>query len=98
VAIALRSSRGFVWQYYFYLDREGWGRVFVRICTYFPFNSRACVNQHVRHDAPLNPSGEDGSAVGLSQQPNEAKGLQKNYASSGTPTQKKWPLTGSSEG
>jgi hypothetical protein len=36
----------FVWQYYFYLRDEEWGRMFVRISTYFPFNARACVNQH----------------------------------------------------
>jgi len=35
-----------IWQYYFYLRDEQWGRMFVRICTYFPFNARVCVNQH----------------------------------------------------
>jgi hypothetical protein len=33
-------------QYNFYLlDRE-WGRMFVRVCPYFPFSARLCVNQH----------------------------------------------------
>jgi hypothetical protein len=36
----------FVWQYYFYLRDQDWGRLFVRICPYFPFNARVCVNQH----------------------------------------------------
>ncbi len=36
----------FIWQYYFYLRDEQWGRMFVRISTYFPFNARVCVNQH----------------------------------------------------
>jgi hypothetical protein len=36
----------FVWQYYFYLRDQEWGRMFLRICPYFPFNARVCVNQH----------------------------------------------------
>src|SRR5579859_5801033 len=36
----------FVWQYYFYLRDQDWGRMFLRISTYFPFNARVCVNQH----------------------------------------------------
>jgi hypothetical protein len=36
----------FVWQYYFYLRDRDWGRMFLRICPYFPFNARVCVNQH----------------------------------------------------
>jgi hypothetical protein len=33
-------------QYRFYLlDRE-WGRMFVRVCPYFPFSARVCLNQH----------------------------------------------------
>jgi len=36
----------FVWQYYFYLRDCEWGRMFLRICPYFPFNTRVCVNQH----------------------------------------------------
>jgi len=36
----------FVWQYYFYVRDRDWGRMFLRICPYFPFNARVCVNQH----------------------------------------------------
>jgi hypothetical protein len=36
----------FVWQYYFCLRNQEWGRMFVRISTYFPVNARVCVNQH----------------------------------------------------
>ena len=36
----------FVWQYYFYLRDQDWGRMFLRICPYFPFNARVCLNQH----------------------------------------------------
>jgi hypothetical protein len=36
----------FVWQYYFYLRDQDWGRLFLRMCPYFPFNARVCVNQH----------------------------------------------------
>src|SRR5260370_34598741 len=39
-------STRFVWQYYFYLRDQHWGRMFLRICPYFPFNARVCVNQH----------------------------------------------------
>jgi hypothetical protein len=38
----------FVWQYYFYLRDADWGRMFLRICPYFPFNARVYVNQHER--------------------------------------------------
>jgi hypothetical protein len=55
VAVSYPSSSGgnriavstrFVWQYYVYLRDQEWGRMFVRICPYFPFNARVCVNQH----------------------------------------------------
>jgi hypothetical protein len=36
----------FVWQYYFYLHDRDFGRLFIRICPYFPFNSRICINGH----------------------------------------------------
>lgn len=36
----------FVWQYYFYLQDRDFGRMFIRICPYFPFNSRICINGH----------------------------------------------------
>jgi len=55
VAVSYPTSSGgnrievctrFVWQYYFYLRDRDWGRMFVRICPYFPFNARVCLNQH----------------------------------------------------
>src|SRR5512135_278446 len=36
----------FVWQYYFYLQDQDFGRMFLRICPYFPFNARICLNGH----------------------------------------------------
>lgn len=36
----------FVWQYYFYLQDRDFGRMFLRVCPYFPFNSRICINGH----------------------------------------------------
>lgn len=36
----------FVWQYYFYLRDNDFGRMFVRVCPYFPFNARLCLNGH----------------------------------------------------
>lgn len=42
----LQYARRWVLQYNFYLlDRE-WGRMFVRLCPYFPFSARVCLNQH----------------------------------------------------
>lgn len=42
----LPYARRWVIQYNFYLlDRE-WGRMFVRLCPYFPFSARVCLNQH----------------------------------------------------
>lgn len=42
----LQYARRWVIQYNFYLlDRE-WGRLFVRLCPYFPFSARVCLNQH----------------------------------------------------
>jgi len=36
----------FVWHYYFYLQDPDCGRMFLRICPYFPFNARVCLNGH----------------------------------------------------
>jgi len=33
-------------QYNFYLADREWGRMFVRVCPYFPFSARVCLNQH----------------------------------------------------
>ncbi len=55
IAVSYPTARGgnrievytrFVWQYYFYLRDQEWGRMFLRICPYFPFNARVCLNQH----------------------------------------------------
>jgi hypothetical protein len=35
-----------VWQYYFYLLDADFGRLFLRVCPYFPFNCRMCLNGH----------------------------------------------------
>ena len=36
----------FVWQYYFYLQDRDFGRMFLRVCPYFPFSARVCLNGH----------------------------------------------------
>lgn len=36
----------FVQQYYFYLQDRDFGRMFVRVCPYFPFSARICLNGH----------------------------------------------------
>jgi hypothetical protein len=36
----------FVWQYYFYVRDREFGRMFLRVCPYFPFNARVCMNGH----------------------------------------------------
>jgi hypothetical protein len=33
-------------QFNFYLKDARWGRMFVRMCPYFPFSARVCINQH----------------------------------------------------
>ena len=35
-----------VTQYNFYLNDKHWGPMFVRMCPYFPFSARVCLNQH----------------------------------------------------
>ncbi len=42
----LELKRRWVDQYNFYLNDADWGRMFVRICPYFPFPIRICLNQH----------------------------------------------------
>src|SRR5262249_33762840 len=42
----LEYKRRWVTQYNFYLRDREWGRMFVRICPYFPFSARLCLNQH----------------------------------------------------
>jgi hypothetical protein len=36
----------FVLQYYFYLQDQDFGRMFLRVCPYFPFSARVCLNGH----------------------------------------------------
>jgi hypothetical protein len=36
----------FVQQYYFYLQDQDFGRMFLRVCPYFPFSARICLNGH----------------------------------------------------
>src|ERR1700686_3231223 len=33
-------------QYNFYLNDQHWGPMFIRMCPYFPFSARVCLNQH----------------------------------------------------
>ncbi len=33
-------------QYNFYIQDAEWGPMFVRVCPYFPFSTRICLNQH----------------------------------------------------
>lgn len=42
----LQYARRWVIQYNFYLQDAEWGRLFVRLCPYFPFSARVCLNQH----------------------------------------------------
>lgn len=42
----LQYARRWVVQYNFYLHDAEWGRMFVRLCPYFPFSARVCLNQH----------------------------------------------------
>jgi hypothetical protein len=42
----LEIAQRWVIQYNFYVHDEQWGRMFVRLCPYFPFSARVCLNQH----------------------------------------------------
>lgn len=42
----LAIANRWVVQYNFYINDRQWGRMFVRICPYFPFSARVCLNQH----------------------------------------------------
>ena len=42
----LQYARRWVIQYNFYLQDREWGHLFVRLCPYFPFSARVCLNQH----------------------------------------------------
>ncbi len=42
----LQMAQRWVVQYNFYVNDARWGRMFVRMCPYFPFSARVCLNQH----------------------------------------------------
>jgi hypothetical protein len=42
----LQFAQRWVVQYNFYVNDRRWGRLFVRVCPYFPFSARVCLNQH----------------------------------------------------
>ncbi len=42
----LEYKQRWVNQYNFYLNDKHWGPLFVRMCPYFPFSARVCLNQH----------------------------------------------------
>jgi hypothetical protein len=42
----LQMKRRWVDQYNFYVNDRHWGPMFVRVCPYFPFSARVCLNQH----------------------------------------------------
>ena len=42
----LQLAQRWVIQYNFYIQDARWGRMFVRVCPYFPFSARVCLNQH----------------------------------------------------
>jgi len=42
----LETKYRWVKQYNFYLQDGEWGPMFVRVCPYFPFSARICLNQH----------------------------------------------------
>ena len=42
----LETKYRWVQQYNFYLQDSEWGPMFVRVCQYFPFSARICLNQH----------------------------------------------------
>ena len=42
----LELKQRWVEQYNFYVNDADWGPMFVRVCPYFPFSARVCLNQH----------------------------------------------------
>ena len=42
----LETQYRWVKQYNFYIQDAAWGPIFVRVCPYFPFSTRICLNQH----------------------------------------------------
>ena len=44
--MAPEFAQRWVIHYNFYVNDAQWGRMFVRLCPYFPFSARVCLNQH----------------------------------------------------
>ncbi len=42
----LEMKQRWVKQYNFYINDREWGKMFVRMCPYFPFSARVYLNQH----------------------------------------------------
>jgi hypothetical protein len=42
----LQFAQRWVIHYNIYINDRHWGRLFVRMCPYFPFSARVCLNQH----------------------------------------------------
>ena len=42
----LEYKQRWVNQFNFYVNDARWGRMFIRMCPYFPFSARICLNQH----------------------------------------------------
>jgi hypothetical protein len=42
----LETKYRWVQQFNFYIQDAEWGPIFVRVCPYFPFSARICLNQH----------------------------------------------------
>jgi hypothetical protein len=55
----LEYKQRWVNQFNFYLNDARWGRMFVRMCPYFPFSARVCLNQHDWLAARMREEGMD---------------------------------------
>ena len=55
----LEYKQRWVNQFNFYVNDSRWGRMFIRMCPYFPFSARVCLNQHHWLAAPMNEEGID---------------------------------------
>lgn len=45
----LQMAQRWVLQYNFYVNDARWGRMFVRLCPYFPFSAWVCLNPQSAH-------------------------------------------------
>lgn len=46
LASGAQTTLGRAIEQYNFLNDGDWGRMFVRVCPYFPFSARLCLNQH----------------------------------------------------